>query len=236
MSVLIVKNASGEGPGLLEEVLAKHAIACDLADLCAGDHFPEPKNYSAVFVFGGPDSANDDTPKMEEEIGRIREILGAKIPYLGICLGMQALVKAAGGKVCRNNIKEVGWRDPEGNYFEIELTEEGRKDPLFRGLRSPLRIFQLHGETVDLVPGIALLATGKHCRNQAVRVGANAYGLQGHLELTREMFEDWIATDPDLLKLDADSLRDDYMGIRSAYESNGRQILENFLGIAKAVN
>ena len=60
-----------------------------------------------MMVFGGPDSANDDTEKMKQELQRISEILDAEIPYLGICLGMQALVKAAGGTVRKNKIKDL---------------------------------------------------------------------------------------------------------------------------------
>jgi GMP synthase (glutamine-hydrolysing) len=41
-----------------------------------------------------------------------------------------------------------------------------------------------HGDTFDLPPGAALLWTGRRYRHQAFRVGATAYGLQFHLELT----------------------------------------------------
>ncbi len=71
MKVLIVKNITREGHGLLEQILKDFKINYDIADLDKGDIFPDPKKYSALFVFGGPDSANDPTPKMEEELKRI---------------------------------------------------------------------------------------------------------------------------------------------------------------------
>src|SRR3989344_3781360 len=200
-----------------------------------GDAFPHPRDFSAVVVLGGPDSANDTTERMKAEINKIKEILNAGIPYFGICLGMQVLVKAAGGKVYKHSVPEIGWRDPDGNLFEIQSTRDGKKDPLLKGLPLKLKIFQLHGEIVQLTGAMKLLATGKHCQNQVIRVGKNAYGIQGHFELTGEMFEMWIAHDPDLKKMDKDALRKDYNAIKSDYETNGRRIAENFLKIAKII-
>ena len=233
--VLIIKNISREGHGILGLVLNEKNIYFDLIDLDKGEEFPNPRDYSAVFVFGGPDSANDTTSKMENELKRINEAVEAGIPYFGICLGMQTLVKATGGEVHKHNTKEIGLRDREGNYFEIDLTNEGKKDPIFNGLNSPLKIFHLHGETVRLGSGITLLATGKYCKNQAVRVGNIAYGFQGHLELTDSMLEDWITQDPDLKSVNAASLRSDYNAIISEYQNNGRTILNNFLELALRV-
>ncbi|RMF06594.1 type 1 glutamine amidotransferase, partial [Candidatus Woesearchaeota archaeon] len=113
MTVLIVKNITREGPGMLEHVLTSHSVPYKIVDLSMGDSFPSPEAYSAVVVLGGPDSANDETPKMKEELKRIRETLDAGIPYLGICLGMQTLTKAAGGKVLKCPVKEIGWRGPD---------------------------------------------------------------------------------------------------------------------------
>ena len=81
-----------------------------------------------------------------------------------------------------------------------------------------------------------LLAEGKYCKNQVVKVGDNAYGIQGHLELTPEMYEIWINQDPDLLKLDTSKLIADYALVKSEYESTGKQILTNFLKTAKLLD
>jgi GMP synthase (glutamine-hydrolysing) len=58
---------------------------------------------------------------MQSELSCVKNILEKKIPRLGICLGMQVSIKASGEEVIPNNIKEIGWRDPEGEYFEINL-------------------------------------------------------------------------------------------------------------------
>lgn len=233
--VLIIKNIHREGPGLLKKILRENSIAFDIVDL-DNQSFPDPVNYSAIFVFGGPDSANDTTPKMLSELKQIQKALHAMIPYLGICLGMQVLVKAAGGNVRTNETKEVGWIDPDGNYFQIEFTNDGKIDPVLNKLSSPLKIFHLHAETVDLTPKMKLLATGKFCTNQIIKVGDYAYGTQGHFELTPEMFEEWLSKDTDLIKSDKNGLRKNYTLIKDEYENNGRIIFTNFLRFANLIN
>lgn len=230
-SILIIKNVTAEGAGMLEEILKSHQLAYEIIDLEKGEPFPSPENYSAVIVCGGPDSANDDTAKMQQELSRIQEILALKIPYLGICLGLQTLVKAGGGKVLKSPTKEIGFRDPENNNFTIELTPAGKADPLFNGLSDGFKVFQLHGETVALTTSMTLLGTGKFCPNQIARIAPGQYGLQCHFELTREMFELWLQEDPDLKLLDPVQVRADYEAIKEEYEKVGKKMFENFLKI-----
>lgn len=230
--ILIVKNSTREGPGLLEDLLKERGINYTIVDLSQGQAFPPVKNYAAFIVLGGPDSANDENQKMRSELERIREARTARIPYLGICLGLQTLVRAAGGKVVRNPVKEIGFRDPENNRFTVDLTEEGKRDPLFAGLDHTFKVFHLHGETVELTKDMALLATGKFCQNQVVKIGSNAYGTQCHFELTPKMFEIWINEDPDLLTLDKEKLRADFKATKEEYSQAGRSLLQNFLKIA----
>ncbi|MBI4086824.1 type 1 glutamine amidotransferase [Candidatus Kaiserbacteria bacterium] len=230
--ILIIKNITREGPGLLEELLKEKEINYTTVDLDRGEEFPVAEKYGAVVVLGGPDSANDDTEKMQKELRRIGEIIAAGTPYLGICLGLQTLVKASGGTVVKNAVREIGFRDPDDNRFAVERTEEGKKDPLFANLGDRFNVFHLHGETVELAEGMTLLGTGKFCRNQIVRVGANAYGIQCHFELTPEMFQTWLNEDPDLLALKRNQLEADFAEIKDEYTRVGRRLFSNFLQVA----
>lgn len=230
--ILIIKNSTPEGPGLLEELLIERNIACRIVDLQQKEPFPEVNDFGAVVVLGGPDSANDQNEKMAQELMRIRQVLEAKIPYLGICLGLQTLVKAAGGKVVKSPLKEVGFKGPDGSFFTIQLTDQGKADPLFKGLESTLKVFHLHGETVEITDSMILLGKGKFCPNQVVKIGPCAYGIQCHFELTPAMFEEWITGDDDLLQLSTESLRADFESMKSKYRETGRQLFNNFLSIA----
>ncbi|MBI4210694.1 MAG: type 1 glutamine amidotransferase [Candidatus Diapherotrites archaeon] len=230
--ILLVQNETREEAGSLRHILLERKIAFEQVDLSKGQQYPDPRSYSAIIVFGGPDSANDDTEKMEMELARNKEAVDAGVPFLGICLGLQSLVKSAGGEVVRNPVKEIGIKDAEGRYYEIELTEEGKKDPLFRGCGSTMRVFHLHGETVVPTHGMRLLAIGKHCVNQVVKVGSRAYGIQGHFELDDEMFEEWVRNDPDLRKIDSPQFRSEYEKVKGEYLANCNKIFGNFLSIA----
>jgi GMP synthase-like glutamine amidotransferase len=230
--VLIVQNIGHEGPGLLLDLLREHGIARDLCDLSTGAAMPETRSYGCVVLLGGPQSANDRTPAMAQELQRVCETLKAGIPCIGICLGLQMMVKAAGGAVLPCPVKEVGFREPDGSPYQVTLTPEGRRDPLFRGLPDQLRVFQLHGETVEISADMALLGTGRGCRNQVVRIGERTWGLQCHFELTREMFATWTHLDPDLRSMDRAALLAEFDSIREEYRRTGRTLLLNFLEAA----
>lgn len=105
--LLVVQNSTREGPGLLESILHEEQITYDLVDLDQGEVFPLVQPYKGVVVLGGPDSANDETPKMLAERGKVEEVLRRQIPYLGICLGLQVMVKAASGQVMKSPVQEV---------------------------------------------------------------------------------------------------------------------------------
>ncbi|NTU68834.1 MAG: type 1 glutamine amidotransferase [Chlorobiaceae bacterium] len=233
--VLIVQNIAHEGPGLLLDLLLEHSIGFDCCYLFKGTAIPDPRRYTCIVVLGGPQSANDATPAMIDELHCIRETFEAGIPCLGICLGLQVMVKAAGGAVVSAPVKEAGFHEPDGTPYTVTLTPEGRNDPLFRGLPDQLPVFQLHGETVVPSTGMTLLGTGKGCRNQVVRIGHRAWGLQCHFELTRTMFETWTHLDPDLRAMNRESLLAEFDRIQEEYTRTGRTMLLNFLAAAGVI-
>lgn len=249
---LVITNIEREQPGSILDILAQRGWMATIvnlnADRDAAAIFPTPKNFDAMIVMGGPPSANDledVTPWMPLELQKIKEALNANIPYLGVCLGMQTLVKAAGGVIIPSPRKEVGLRDsygdPLGNFYSVRLTENGKKDPFFKGIPDSFPLFHLHGETVDISgnmnPEAVLLATDDAVPNQIVRVGKNAYGTQGHFELTNEMLNIWLQQDPDLKALGEkgmEQLKKDFLEVQTAYTKNAKQMYTNFLTLAES--
>ncbi|MBN2109601.1 MAG: type 1 glutamine amidotransferase [Methanosarcinaceae archaeon] len=232
MRILVIKNISREGPGILGDILKANRILYDVVEAGSGEAFPDPLEYAAVFVFGGPDSANDKNEKMISELQMVRTAVDNGIPYMGICLGMQVLVKACGGNVRKSDVKEIGFRGPDGNYFKVDICTGKKKDALFSGLENPMKIFHLHGETVDITDEMELLAEGNFCKDQIVKVGESAYGLQGHFELTPAMLDVWIEKDPELKALNSDKLKNDLKNIQEGYRTNAEKLFNNFLRLA----
>ncbi len=229
----ILKNEPREGPGLFETELIRLGVPFQLVDLKKGGKFPKPEDTSALIVLGGPDSANDRSALMRAELVQVKAAVEAGTPYLGICLGLQVLVKALGGTVKQSPVKEVGFRNLAGRAYEIELTMEGLKDPLFRGMtRRHMRVFQLHGETVQLTKEMTLLGVSPEVPNQVVRVRPGAWGFQCHFELTDGLLEEWLREDADLRKLNARQLSAEFKEIHEEYKMTGRRIIHNFLEFA----
>ena len=230
--IWFIKNMTHEAAGLFSSFAEKEQIPYAIADLHKGDPFPEVEPGQALVVLGGPDSANDGTPKILSELEALRKCMRDGIPCLGICLGLQLLVKAAGGTVFRNSTKEIGFREPSGEWFEIGKTPEGKKDPLLAGIPDRSKIFQLHGETVGLTSSMACLARGRTCENQVVRIRDRVYGVQGHVELSERMFEDWLAADGDLRLMNHEDLKRDFREVRRELEQSSEIIFKNFLKIS----
>ena len=233
--ILIVKNITHEGPGLFLQVLAKFHLPYDVVELDLGDVFPPVEQYGAVVVLGGPQSANDTSICMQEQIGRVQECLDADIPFLGIGLGLQVLVKAAGGHIIPNPVKEVGLRDPNNEFFTLQATPDGKNDPLFTHLHDEIPIFQLHTDTVIPTPHMMTLATGKYCYYQLLKVGKRAYGVQGHVEVTGDVLHHMLELDTDLQIVNKQFLLHDFYSWFESHSAKGIQLFENFLTIAELV-
>ena len=147
-----------------------------------GDSLPTNlNNYSAIVVFGGPMSANDNDEFIKKEIDWIGQVLQSEVPFLGICLGAQILVKYLGCKVEKNpkEISEIG-------FYKIQPTENGIK--MFQ---SQDVFYQFHTEGFDLPSGCELLAKGDIFTNQAFRY-KNCYGLQFHPEVNIYLHLKWL--------------------------------------------
>ena len=82
---------------------------------------------------------------------------------------MQLLAAALGARVYEAPAPEVG-------LLDVELTPEGREDPLFAGLDDPIVSLQWHGDTFDLPEGAVRLASSPLVANQAFRAASAPTG------------------------------------------------------------
>jgi GMP synthase (glutamine-hydrolysing) len=189
LRVVAFRHVPHEGLGLIERVLRQREIEISYADLYRDDASPpETRSSDGLIFMGGPISANDHLPYLEQEVLIMREAAARQQPILGVCLGAQLIAKALGAEVRRNALPEIGW-------FEIELTDAGAADLVLSAMNRVETVLQWHRDTFDLPEGAVWLARSRRCPNQAFRVGPNIYGLQFHLEVTPEMIAKWCEQD-----------------------------------------
>lgn len=187
LPLLALRHIECEGPGLITEVAAARGAEIRVADM-PGEmpHWPEPADYSALILLGGPMSVYDTQRYgwLKEEVRLLRRCMDANLPILGICLGAQLLAAACGAEVYPGGKKEIGWG-------EVRLRPSAHRDPVFEGLPGRLNVFHWHGDTFDLPPSSRHLAASELFPHQAFRAGDRWYGLQFHLEVTEGMPQAW---------------------------------------------
>src|SRR5918995_1237298 len=186
MRILVLQHISCEHPGVFSDVMRERDVEQVPVELDEGQPLPDWREFDAVLAMGGPMGAGDDAdlPWLGPEKQLVRDAVEGGRPFLGVCLGVQLLAAALGARVYADERAEVG-------LMPVELTEEGRADPLFAGLDDSLVSLQWHGDTFDLPTGSTRLAQSPRVPNQAFRAGDRAYGVQFHLEVTGEMAREW---------------------------------------------
>ena len=124
------------------------------------------------------------SPFLKEETIFLRRAIDANIPILVICLGAQVIARTRHAPVNKALEKESDWES-------VSLTDSDRRNILFHRVTDQLQVFQWHEGTFETLYGGSLLATSEKSPNQAFRYG-NAYGLQFHTEVTRDMLIEWM--------------------------------------------
>jgi Glutamine amidotransferase class-I len=153
-----------------------------------------------------------------------------------VCFGAQLLASAFGAHSYRGMEAELG-------INQVFLTAAARRDPVFRGFPPDLDVCEWHSNHFELPMGAIRLARSPRYENQAIRFGRVAYGIQCHLEASREDLEDWLELFPDTMGLfesrhGAGSLPgflDDYGAFVPRLCETGRQLFGRWLENALAL-
>ena len=199
---IVLQHTPTEGPERVAVALAERGVACTVRALHRGEPVPDDLAPGEILiVMGGPMGVGDvgdaRWPFLGQEIALLRKLCARDAPVLGICLGSQLLAAAAGARVYPNTrpgpdgspapAREVGWG-------AVDLIG-AQREPVLAGLASPLIVLHWHGDTYDLPPGAAHLASTPVCRHQAFRLGRRQFGFQFHCELDADTIGVWVHED-----------------------------------------
>ncbi|MDJ0918627.1 MAG: type 1 glutamine amidotransferase [Woeseiaceae bacterium] len=199
--ILVFQHVPYEPLGTLDPLLKAAGFRIRYVNFSREPHMPvELDRYAAVIALGGPMNVDETEryPNLKREVDILREALERDMSVLGICLGAQLLAKALGGRVYRNDRKEIGWHD-------VHLTHNGRMDPVLSTFEHQQEVFHWHVDGIELPSGCRHLASSERSEVQAFAFGEHAYGLQFHLEVNEPLVHRWlrvpenqpVLTDPD---------------------------------------
>ena len=154
---------------------------------------PEDLNinaYSAIVVGGSPFDISNPIEgksaiqqKIEADFNKLlQQVVTLDFPFLGACSGNGLLGHYLGTRISTRYAEAVG-------CVTLDLTDEGKLDPLLRGFPPKIDVLLGHKEAVETTPpGASLLLRGQNCPVQMFRVGSNVYATQFHPEGDAEEF------------------------------------------------
>jgi GMP synthase-like glutamine amidotransferase len=180
MRLHVIQHVPFEGPALIGDWAQErgHEVTTRLA---LAEEFPAPDSVDLLAVMGGPMGADEDAayPWLRAEKRFVAEAIAAGCRVLGVCLGAQIVAEVIGGRVRRNDRREIGW-------YPVWPTEAGRAESLLSDWDGPRIVGHWHGDTFDLPAGLEALLSSEVTPNQGFVFDERVVGLQCHLEWTRD--------------------------------------------------
>ncbi len=198
--ILVFQHVPYEPLGTLDPLLKASGFRIRYVNFSRDpDLRPDLDRYAAIIVLGGPMNVDQVNayPNLATEVEILKEALDRDMSILGICLGAQLLAKALGGSVRPGDRREIGW-------YDVELTDKGKLDPVLSSFSPTQRVFQWHEDCIELPTGCEHLARSPDCEVQAFCHGEHAYGFQFHLEVDRYLVDRWLTVPANAPVLEAE--------------------------------
>ncbi len=222
--VLLIDHAVGERDDRGSAYLAAQGHRITWCRPAAGDALPALSEHDALVIYGGAEMLSTaldqpDHPHLRREVDYVARWLATDKAYLGICLGSQLMARALGARVgpLADQRYEIG-------YVRIEPTP-GSGD----FLPTATHMYQWHQEGWDLPPGAEHLATGPDFKNQAMRLGRRAYGIQFHPEVAPASFQRWLDQVPDACSRPGAQPRDKQLADAALHDTAMHAWFQRFL-------
>ena len=192
MDKVLILDFGSQYTQLIARRIRELNVYCEILPYDANPKRIESFKPKAIIFSGGPNSVYaDNTPEAPQICFDI------SCPILGICYGMQTMVKQLGGKVETSNNREFGY---------AEIRAQGHSN-LLRGIEDKtndaghgiLEVWMSHGDKVASIPdGFTIIASNTSTPIAAIADHRkNYYGVQFHPEVTHtkqggEIFERFV--------------------------------------------
>lgn len=196
MHIHFIIHEEFEAPGAYEQWAKIHQHTISYSRVYLGEPLPDNINsIDFLIIMGGPQSPA--TTKQEcahfdslAEQAIILSAIKANKVVIGVCLGSQLIGEALGAHYEHSPEKEIG-------KFPINLTEAGKKNPLFSHFGDSLAVGHWHNDMPGLTQDAQIIAYSEGCPRQIIAYGKLVYGFQCHMELTHEVVAKLIAHSQD---------------------------------------
>ncbi|WP_303851173.1 glutamine amidotransferase [Seleniivibrio woodruffii] len=155
---------------------------------------PLPDNYDfdGILVSGAHEMVTDGHEWSENTAKWLRGAVEKEVPTIGVCYGHQLLAHAMGGVVGNHP------KGPEIGTVDISLTDEAKKDPIFKSMPKTFSVHVSHTQSVLTLPeGAVLLAENDYEPHHAYRLGKNAWGVQFHPEYDTIISREYVLSQKD---------------------------------------
>lgn len=184
MHVHFVIHESYEGPGAFSQWVELKGFQQTSTRLYLSETLPRNLDFDLLVLLGGPQSpatSKDECAHfdVDAEKNMIVRCISAGKAIIGVCLGAQLIGEALGTKFQHSPEKEIG-------YFPIELTADGKNDPLLKHFDNTELVGHWHNDMPGLQPSFKVLAESQGCPRQIVKFMNLVYGFQCHLEFTKQ--------------------------------------------------
>lgn len=164
MTRIVVVDNDGQFTHLEQRALRDIGVETEIVN---NETPPDAIDADGIVLSGGPHSADS---------ARGRRFLDADVPVLGICLGMQDMAAALGGRVGPGEY---------GGYADVTVSIDDEADPLIGSLHPETNVWASHADEVKEVPdGFTRTAHSDICGIEAMSdTEHNWYGVQWHPEV-----------------------------------------------------
>lgn len=196
----VVQHTAVCPPGRVGTWLLAEGCRLDVHRCFAGDGLPpslEP--YDGLLVLGGEMGAHDDAahPWLPGTRDLLRAAVEDGTPALAVCLGMQLLAVACGGRV------EPAAAGPQIGVRAVEPEAAAHDDPLLGPVPAGAPAVHWNNDLVVQAPPGAVVLTRSAGTVQALRLGPAAWGVQFHPEVDVATLRLWADADVAAGLLDA---------------------------------